>query len=166
MQIILTVAGAIAGVVYFAYAGPFYRFRLPLAVLMGIIGIAVVYFFFFNNLRKIKIDSEGIEFRHIVTGKQDYVAFDDIEKIDMDAFQIENANGPLTEPVPEVEIKTFDAGSYFILSNVYANFYPMVKEILAGYNRATDKKIDAIARRIFDNYLKNIRYGQGKQKTD
>jgi len=159
---LLAAAGASA---YFLWAGPFHRYRYAAAAGMAITGLVIFYLLFYRNLMHISVNDEGVRFRHVFGRKTDFVSYDDILKIKMDMFQIENLNGPLTEPVPEIELQTARKGSYYIFSGVYANFYPLIKKILEGYNRSLDKRTDILAEKIFRQFLNQYTHGQRKQKT-
>jgi len=166
IQIVFTVLAIAGAVYYFLTAGPFYRFRIPLIIISILGGLLILYLLFYHNLNKMTVGAEGISIKHIISGKKRFIPFRDITEISADTFQIKNVNGPLTEPVPEVEIKTRNKGSVFILSNVYGNFYPLVRAVLDGYNRMQDEKIDKLAEAIIREYLKNTYHGKREQKTD
>ncbi len=158
MQIIITALGFTAGAVYFLVSDTFKKSGMAVSIFLLIFGMLTLYYLFLQYLIEIRIDEQGIYFNNLMKNRQTYISFDEIKKIDMDAFQIENLNGPLTEAVPEVIIHTENKGNFLISPGIYANFHLLVFKLLQAYRREQDKKIDELARKIVQLHIKK-RYG-------
>jgi hypothetical protein len=152
-QIGLTTAGFLGGALYFLFSSRFYKWGWLISIFLFIFGTIVIYKLFWNYLIRIKIDDRAVYFIHLMKNNPAYILFDEIEKIDLGSFQVENLNGPLTEPVPELEISG-KGKKLYLSSSVYANFMEMAFRIVKNYNTAVDRKVEMIAKYLIYKKLK------------
>ena len=154
MQITALVLLVAGGVLYLLLSDIAYPFGWLLAIVIAVVGLVFLYVVFLKKMVQIDVDEKGVRFRNLLSGKEKTVAYEDLKKIDTGMFQIENMNGPLTEGVPEVFLYDKEGNEYYISPSLYANFYDLVRAILDGHNRMTDKKLDILARAIFEKITK------------
>jgi len=155
IQIGITLAGFLAGALYFLFSDEFKHYGKYISIFLIIFGLLSVYYLFLQYLIKINVDDRGIHFKHIMKNRQTYIPYEQIKKIHLDTFQIENLNGPLTEAIPEVNIETSDNQNFIISSGIYANFHHLILKILENYNRLQDQRIEELAKKILTLHLKN-----------
>jgi len=166
IQIFLTLAGFAGGALYILASDLFGGYRLAVALALLAAGLWIAYKLFVPSLVRVWVDEHGVGRRHLLGGKTEYFPFDRVEKITMDAFQIENLNGPLTEPVPEIYVWIDGRPRMYLASNVYANFMPLAVAIIRGVRRSRDRQLEETARKIISLYKKRLQNGRTKQKAD
>ncbi len=155
IQIALTVMGFLAGAVYFLAAADFKKFSPYISIFILIFGAIILYFLFLQYLIKIEIDGNGIRLKHLMKKNPYHITYDDIEKIDLETFQIENLNGPLTEGIPEIYI-ILKSGEKLVFSpSVYDNYLELSLRVLREYQHLHEKKLEQTAREILKNYIQN-----------
>ncbi len=163
-QSYIFLAGIVAGsVLIFILLHKKFPGVLTLAVtfLIFVAGLWAYKKLFFDFFIQVRIDPEKIIFRHVYKQKQDVLTYPQIKNINFDAFQIENLNGPLTESVPETVIESKNGTKYYLSSNIYENFTPLLISLLQHYNKYIDLQIEDKAKEIFK---KITGYDYGKQQ--
>jgi hypothetical protein len=158
IQILITVVGFTAGSIYVLVSDMFGKYDVIISIFLIIFGTVSLYFLFLRYLIKISVDDKAIHFKHLMTRKETHIPFDKIRKIDIDTFQIENVNGPLTEAIPEINIVTDNNSTFFISPGIYGNFHQLVLTILQKYNSIQDERIEKLARQLVKLYL--TKYGK------
>jgi len=132
------------------------------AGLMALFGLWLMWEAFFRKMYRLEIRSDGIRRTHFLTKRDEFYPIENLERIDTGVHQISNANGPLTEPVPELTLVFHDGKSFDISPRIYENFYDIGLYVARLHNQITDKKLELLAEQMIKQKLRE--YEQRKQQ--
>ncbi len=135
---------------------------LAYAVVFGMISVvlALLWWGFIKPMYRLEMDQTQIRRRHILTGEENRYEMQSLKSIETGVHQIENANGPLTEPVPEIYLEFNDGRSLELSPRIYDNFYEMAMFVARVHHRNTERKLEQLAEYLL---LKKL-MENGKQK--
>ncbi len=160
MALVLLLSGAGAWYVVAAFGGRLGVWAYVLAAVILLTGVALLAWAYLKPLYRLEMDAQGIRRRHVLGGAEQYYPLDGLESIETGVHQIENANGPLTEAVPEMSLRFKGGRSFDISPRIYGNFFDLGMFVVQQYNRRIDDKIEELARYLLIKKLAN----HGKQR--